>query len=132
MCTLFLLYVVTSFSPTANVQILTISKTSVTALPVVDKCLDCNYAVCVCVALHRTCNNVQHVSLLKTLCSSYTYRCVCFFSLFHFHYFISPTLHSMSLYLVCMFSSYICHTELGRKRDDFFSLCYPLFSTLFQ
>lgn len=31
---------------TANVQILTISKTSVTALPVVDKCLDCNYAMC--------------------------------------------------------------------------------------
>lgn len=52
--------VVISISTTANVQILTISKTSVTALPVVDKCLDCNYAMCMLHYVERvtTCKRV--------------------------------------------------------------------------
>lgn len=78
--------VVISISTTANVQILTISKTSVTALPVVDKCLDCNYAMCMLHYVERvtTCKRVFVSSLFFFSSSSPSciriYRCayVCF------------------------------------------------------
>lgn len=71
--------VVISISKTANVQILTISKTSVTALPVVDKCLDCNYAMCMLHYVERvtTCKRVFVYSLFFSLLSRLLYMCIC-------------------------------------------------------
>lgn len=68
---------------TANVQILTISKTSVTALPVVDKCLDCNYVMCM---LHY----IERVTR-KTVRNRCWYVLLLLLLGFYFSFFVSPT-----------------------------------------